>query len=835
MIGARARRIEDPVLLRGAGRFAADTVRAGELHMRVVRSPVAHGRIVSVDASPALRSEGVKAAWTHADVANLPAVPFRLTPREDLLPYRQPVLARRFVRYVGEPVAVVFASSAYLAEDAAELVAGVCAPAPTGPGHAAELVAVEIEPLPQHLDGDRDPVGWVDAEQATWAAGLGTELPGQDSEATSFTEMYGDVDRAWRKAGRHLADGTYRVFEIDARIGRHTGVPMECRGLAALYDEAEGQLLIDGAAKVPFWNRQAIADMTGLPPHRVVVRETHVGGGFGPRGELYPEDVLVAVAAMRLRAPIKWVEDRQEHLMATNHSRGQHHTLRALVRVSDGWIEALDGSFVLDQGAYVRTHGATVASLTASMLPGPYVIPHFRVRAHVRLTHKTPAGTYRSPGRYEGTFARERLLDHIADGLGLDRVQIRRRNFIKAEQMPYRRPIQAMGTHLVHDSGDYELLLDKCIDRFDFAAIRASVANRRAAGEHIGFGFGFFVEKSGIGPAEGARVSVDNAGQVTVVCGASSVGQGVDTVLAQVVADHLRMLHDGIRVVRGRTDQFEFGRGAFATRLAVMAGSAVHLAVEALAIKARRVAAYHFKVSVEEVELRNASVGVTDDPAKQLTLGEIAALLDPVRAGEMKEEPGLSADGWFRTDQMTYPYGLHAAVVSIDPGTGQLVVERFMVGYDVGRALNPTLVEGQIAGGVAQGIGGALYEEFLYSEEGVPLCTTFMDYLIPTLLEVPEIEILVTEDAPSPINPLGVKGAGEGGTTAVAAALASAVDDALQQPGAVSAVPIRPALLRELLSTPACRPTADPTTCRTAAPHSSTLANHVDPIERKST
>ncbi|MDQ6526407.1 xanthine dehydrogenase family protein molybdopterin-binding subunit [Nocardioides sp. LHD-245] len=772
MIGARALRLEDPVLLRGAGRYAADTYHAGELHMRVVRSPVAHGRVRAVDVADALRLDGVVAAWTYDDVADLPAIGFRLTPREELLPYRQPVLARGVVRYVGEPVAVVFATSAYLAED------------------AAERVVVEIDQLPAHIDPDADPVAWVDAEQATWAAGLGTPLPEQDSEATRFVTEYGDVEAAF-------ATGAGRIIELDAVIGRHTGVPMECRGLVAHYVEADQELVIDGAAKVPFWNRDAIADVTGLAPSQVVVRETHVGGGFGPRGELYPEDVLVALAAMRLRAPVKWIEDRQEHLLATNHSRGQHHRLRALVE-EDGFIRALDATFTLDQGAYVRTHGATVGSLTSSMLPGPYVIPNFRVEAHVRLTHKTPHGTYRSPGRYEGTFARERLVDKIAAELGLGREQVRRRNFIAVEDMPYERPIQAMGTSMVHDSGDYRLLLDKMSEGYDFPGIRAEVAARRAAGEAVGFGFGYFVEKSGIGPVEGARISVDTRGRVSVTCGASSVGQGVDTVLAQVAAETLGIPHDEIRVVRGRTDRFGYGRGAFATRLSVMAGSAVANAAAALRDKAVRVAAHELKVSVEELELADGAVRLVADPGRGLSLAEIARLLEPVCAVEIKEDPGLDADGWFRSDHMTYPYGLHAAVVRLDRGTGQTVVERYLVGYDVGRALNPTLVEGQIAGGVAQGLGGALYEEFLYADDGTPLCTTFMDYLIPTAHEVPPIEILITEDAPSPINPLGVKGAGEGGVTAVAAAIASAVDDALQRPGAITSVPIRPQAVHDL-------------------------------------
>jgi carbon-monoxide dehydrogenase large subunit len=776
MIGARATRTEDRVLLRGVGQFVADHRNAGELHMRVVRSPIAHGRILAVDLTLASRLDGVVATWSYDDIADLPAIGFRLTPREELLSYRQPVLARKVVRYVGEPVAVVFAESEALAED------------------AADVVDLDIEVLPAHLDGDAVPVPWVAAEAATWAAGLGVNLPDQDSEATTFTEEWGDVDAAFGHA-----DESHAFVGVDVRIGRHTGVPMECRGLVARYDVNDQQLVVDGAAKVPYWNREAVARMTGLPPSRVVFRETHVGGSFGPRGELYPEDVLVALAAMRLGAPVKWLEDRHEHLMATNHSRDQHHRLRALVRRSDGWIEALDGEFVLDQGAYVRTHGATVASLTASMLAGPYVIPNFRVAAHVRLTNKTPAGTFRSPGRYEGTFARERLMDQIADTLTLDPIEVRRTNFIPSELMPYARPIQAMGTDLVHDSGDYALLLDKVTDHFDLSTLRADIAARRDAGELVGFGIGCFVEKSGLGPSEGARLTVDTVGQVTLACGASSVGQGVDTVLAQIAAATLDIPYDQIRVVRGRTDLFEYGRGAYATRLSVMAGSATSEAADALVAKAKRVAARALLLSVEELHVRDGAVEEIEDPSRRLTFGEIAALLEPSVADLTKEEPGLSADGWFRSDHMTYPYGIQVAVVRIDPGTGGVLLERFIVGYDVGRALNPMLIEGQIAGGAAQGIGGALYEEFLYSEEGTPLCTSFMDYLVPTAHEVPNIEMLITEDAPSPINPLGVKGAGEGGTNAAGAAIAAAVDDALGVPGAVSRLPIRPEHVRRLV------------------------------------
>jgi carbon-monoxide dehydrogenase large subunit len=762
VIGQSLRRIEDPVLLRGQGRFAADVDLPGQLHMRVVRAPVAAGRLRGVDVSAALRAPGVTAVWTGTDVAHLPPIDFRLTAQESMRPYRQPVLAQDRVRYVGEPVAVVFAASAYLAED------------------AADLVEVDVEPTDVVVTVDGDPVAWP-----TFPGAGGSETTLNESHASEIG--YGDVEAAFTAA--------HRVVEVDVRVGRHTGVPMECRGAVAQVDPATGVLVMDCAAKVPFWNRDAIAAMVGLPPQRVALREGHVGGGFGPRGELYPEDVLVCLAAVRLGVPVKWIEDRQEHLVACNHSRDQRHRLRAAVD-SHGLVTALDGEFWLDQGAYVRTHAATVPSLTASMLPGPYRVPAYRMRGHVRMSNKTPSGTYRSPGRYEGTFARERLLDAVAAETGLSRLEVRRRNFIPVAEMPYERPIQAMGTELVYDSGDYALLLERMEQRWDLAGLEASVAQRRAAGELVGLGYGCFVEKSGLGPYEGIRVKVDTAGTVQVVTGASSVGQGVDTVLAQVVGGQLGVPLEDIRVVRGRTEHFDYGRGAFATRLSVMAGSAAVRAGEALRAKALAVAAHVMEADPADLELADGAVRVVGDPASSMSLAAIAAYLEPVGAHALGMEPGLNADGWFHTDHMTYPYGIHVAVVAVDPGTGAPTVERYLVGYDVGKALNPALVEGQIVGGVAQGLGGALLEEFAYTPEGQPQSTSFLDYLMPTSHEMPPVDVLVTEDAPSPLNPLGVKGAGEGGTNAVAAAVASAIDDALGRPGAVTSVPVTPARLR---------------------------------------
>lgn len=772
MIGDSVRRVEDPVLLRGRGRFAADIAYPGQLHMRVVRSPAAHGRIRNIDTAAARAMPGVHAVWTYRDVEEVGPIEFRLTPMDALLPYRQPVLARGVVRYVGEPVAVVFADDAYRAED------------------AAELVDVDIEPWPAILDPHTDPAPWIDAADARWAAQR--EIPADlSSEATQLHLDYGDVDAAMA--------GADRVVEVDVEVGRHTGVAMECRGGSAYLEDSTGILIVEGAAKVPFWNRDAIAAMIGWSPQNVHVREAHVGGGFGPRGELYPEDVLVPLAVVRFGRPVRWVEDRQENLVALNHSRDQRHVLRAGVD-AEGRILALDAEFWTDQGGYVRTHSATVSSLTASMLPGPYRIPHYRVLGHIRMTNKTPAGTYRSPGRYEGTFARERLLDKIAEECGVDRWEVRKRNFIRVEEMPYQRPIQAMGTELIYDSGDYELLARRAEEAFGLAEVRADVERRRARGEKVGIGYGWFVEKSGLGPYEGARVAVDTAGAVLLTTGTSSVGQGVDTVLSQVVGDVLDITVDRIRSVRGQTDRFSYGRGAFAERQSVMAGSATLEAAELVRRKAITVAADALEIDPADLELVDGGVQVVGDAATRMSLGEVAARLEPVNAARLGLSPGLTAEGWFRCDHMTYPYGVHISVVSIDEGTGAPLVEKYFVGYDVGKALNHALVEGQIAGGVAQGLGGALLEEFRYGEDGQPQATTFMDYLMPTIAEMPDLEVLITEDAPSPLNPLGVKGAGEGGVTAAAACLASAVDDALQAPGFVVSTPIQPHRIRQWIA-----------------------------------
>jgi len=743
-IGRSVLRLEDPPLLAGQGQFIADLTFQHQLHMRVVRSGHAHGAIRAIDTAAALATPGVVAVWTSGEVNDFPPIGLREGDVPHLAPYLQPVLARGRVRYVGEPVAAVFAEDAYLAED------------------AADSVVVEIEDLPPVLAAD-DPIS---------------------TEAEVIRKGYGDVDANFRAADA--------IVELDLAVGRHSGVPLETRGALARYDRTIDVLELYGAAKVPHRTRDLLARTLGRSPSSVHLHEGHVGGGFGIRGELYPEDVLVALAALRLGRPVKWIEDRREHLMAANHSRQQDHHIRAAVH-RDGRILAIDDEFFHDQGAYVRTHGTRVADMTAGMLPGPYRVPAYRAVGHFRLTNKTPAATYRAPGRFEGTFVRERLLDAIAARLGLDPVTVRRRNLIARTEMPYERALEALGDQIVYDSGDYAALLDKALAAVEWDALRAGLRRRRAAGEAVGAGLAIFVEKSGLGPADGVRVALDGAGDVEVVTGGASLGQGFETVMAQICADALGIDYRRVRVIHGHTDRIANGIGAHASRATVMTGSATHIAAAALRVKALEAAALLMQRPAAALDLADGVVTCKDHPGgASMTLGEIA------RAAPAE----LSAEGRYSTEHMNYPYGVHIAVVQVDRETGGVEVERYLAAYDIGRAVNPMLIEGQIAGGFAQGVGGALLEEFVYDETGQPLSVTFADYLMPPARELPPLEMLLTEDAPSPLNPLGLKGAGEAGVNGVGAAIAAAIDDAIGKPGAVTRLPVTPQRLKQILIGP---------------------------------
>jgi len=757
-VGRSLPRLEDRPLVTGQGRFAADISFAHQLHMRVVRSAHAHGRIVAVNVDAACAMPGIAAIWTAADVAAIPPIDFRLTRIEGLEPYRQPILARDRVRYVGEPVAVVFAADPYAAED------------------AADAVAVEIEALLELLAADAAP---------------GEFAAGHSTEAAIVRKGYGDVAAAFAAA--------HEIVALELKIGRHSGVPLETRGAIVRYDAARNVLELFGAAKVPHWNRDTLARMLGLSPSSVHLHEGHTGGGFGVRGELYPEDVLACFGALRLNRPVKWIEDRREHLIAANHSRQQHYRVRAAVDRA-GRLLAIDGEFFHDQGAYVRTHAATVPDLAATMMLGPYRVATYRMVGRIRLTNKTPCGTYRAPGRYESTFVRERLMDAIAARLGIDPIEIRRRNLLAASEMPYARPLDTLGTEMTYDSGDYAGLLDKALSAIGWEKLREDLKRRRASGEAVGVGLAMFVEKSGLGPFDMVRASIDTGGNVEIVTGATSVGQGMETVIAQICADALGVDYRRVRVVHGQTDRIAYGMGTFASRVTVMTGEATRIAAAKLRGKAIAAAADLLQTPGPTLDVIDGMV-VRKNAAQgpSISLGDVARALNPGSKLVGEANPGLSAEGLFEQQHMNYPYGIHIAVVRVDRDTGASAVERFFAAYDTGKAVNPMLVDGQIAGGAAQGIGGALLEEFLYDARGEPLCVNFADYLMPTAREIPPIEVLITEDAPSPLNSLGVKGAGEGGANAAGAAIAAAIDDALGRPGAVTELPVTPQRLRNIL------------------------------------
>jgi len=759
VVGQSVRRLEDPRLLRGLGHFVDDVNRPGQVWMRVVRASTAHARIASVDLEAARALSGVHAALTADDLDEVPIIPLRLGPADEPLDaYLQPVLARERVRYVGEPVAVVVADDPYLAED------------------AAELVRVRYEELPVVLDA-REAV-------AEGSPALRDESP---NECTTLRRGYGDVEGAFARAAR--------VVSVEVGVGRHFAVPLETRGLVAEYDPGDDHLTIWGATKVPHFNRLVLAGMLGMPVHRISLRRSDAGGGFGARGELYPEDFLVAHLARRMGRAVKWIEDRAENLVACNHSREQSRRLQAAFDENHQLL-AIRDELWHDNGAYLRTHGAVVAELTLSMLPGPYRLPAYQGIAHVALTNKTPCGTYRGPGRYEGTFARERLLDAAAAELGVDRLELRRLNLLRPDELPLERKLPVLGSEATIDVGDFPGLLEKALSAAGYPEWCEEAAAARAEGRLVGAGVGVFMEKSGGGRFETAGVEVDPSGAVRVATGGASVGQGIETAMAQIAADELGVDVGRIDVIAGDTDLIGDGVGSWASRSTIMGGSAVKLAAEATADKARRAAAELLEAAPEDLRLEGGRVVVAGAPDRSISLGEVSAAYDPVFIQRLGEEAGenfgLGARRSFSNVSIAFPYGVHMALVEIDPGTGEVRILRYHIAYDVGRAINPMIVEGQLIGGAAQGIGGALLEDFRYASSGQPLGASFMDYLLPTAAEVPRVETSIFEDAPSPSNPLGVKGAGEGGTVGCGAALAGAVDDAIGVPGAVRALPITP-------------------------------------------
>jgi len=754
-IGSRSPRKEDHRLLVGGGRFSADVELPRAVHVRIVRSSIAAGDLLNVDVTAARALPGVVDVLTATDLPADLRIPVRLTVQGlDLTEHLQPVLARDAVRYVGEPVAVVVAQDPYIAED------------------AAELVQIEIEESDVLLDVDE---------------------ASPEHVVSDFRLGFGDVEGAFAAAER--------VVALDFTVGRHTAVPMETRALVVDHVSATGELEIFGATKVPVFNRQVLASLLEVDQSTIRMHAMDAGGGFGVRGEFYPEDFLVPWVARRLRCPVSWVEDRAEHLVSVNHSREQRHRIEVALD-AEGTILGLRDDVRHDNGAYIRTHGVIVPELTLAMLPGPYRVPAYDGRVRVVLTNKTPCGTYRAPGRFEGTTVREQLLDLVAAELGMDRVELRRRNLLTADELPHTRAMNTLGTDVVLDTGDYPGLLDQALAEAEKLGWDALVEKARSEGRRVGLGVSMFLEKSGLGPHDTADVEVTSTGRVRVHSGGTSLGQGIETVLAQIAADEFGVSLDTVDVVNGDTLLQPYGTGSWASRSTVVTGSAVRGAGREVAKRLRELGASMLEVAEDDVEIADGQVRVRGAATNALSLADVWQAAQPGSSWLRTGEPaGLNARHRFSVDHMTYPYGCHICVVEVDPGTGGVQVLRYLVAYEVGRAVNPTLVEGQLRGGVAQGVGGALLEQFQYDESGQPQATTFMDYLMPTASEIPDVDLLVCEDFPAN-NPLGVRGAGEGGLTGAGAAVASAVSDALGLP-AMSQLPITPGMLVTLSATAA--------------------------------
>ena len=755
------RRKEDPRLLTGRGKYAADFRLPGMLQAAVLRSPHAHARLGAVRAKATLALPGVVAVVTGEDLGAIGRIPTRLGHRIGSVECLQLPLAREKVRYVGEPVAVVVAQSRYLAED------------------ALDLMEVDYEPLATVTDARRA----VEPGAPVLHAAINGNI------VDRLETNKGDARAA-------LAAAPHRVRQRFA-VQRHTGVPIETRGLTAAYDAGTRVLRLWGVAKVPHFNRRVLADLLGHPEHLIHFVELEVGGGFGVRGEFYPEDLVIPWAAMRLGRPVQWIEDRREHLMATNHSRQQYHDIE-IGFDADYRIVALVDRFTADLGAYIRTHGVVVPELTAALMPGPYRIPNYSSEALCVLTNKTPTGTYRGPGRFECTFVRERLLDIAAGQLGVDPLDLRRRNFISPSEMPYDVGGASLSQRTVYDCGDYRSAFDQALDAAGYAAVRAEQASARRDGRYVGIGVGCVLEKAGLGPWEYARVEVDATGHVVVYSGVAAVGQGIETTLAQVVADELGVPAEGITVVHGDSAQVPFGVGGFASRGASVALPAALEAARKVRAKVVRVAAALMEADAEDLVVDGGAVHVRGLPDRRLTFRELARAAVP---GPPGMEPGLYAAHFFEAPKMTYPYGTHIAVVEVDVETGVVALRKYVITYDVGRAVNPMIVHGQLVGALGQGIGGALLEELVYDEQGQLLTTTLMDYLLPTAMEMPESTVArILEETPTPLNPLGVKGVGEGGSSGCGAAIANAVADALAPLGVtINALPLTPDRLTALI------------------------------------
>ena len=742
LIGQPVLRREDARFLVGNGRYVSDVPIESALAMAVVRSPHAHARITCIDLEDARRLPGVVGAFRLDDLPELRgALPPPVVPAVPVKPYRQSALADGVVRFAGEPVVAIVAADAYRAAD------------------AAAAVAVEYAPRPAVVD----PVRAADDDTVLVHPEWTTNV------AASVSLDAGDVDAAIRRA--HL------VVTRRIRCGRVTALPMEPRAVVARWDAATTSLHVWSSTQMPYGVRQRIAEALRLAPEAVRVTAPDVGGGFGTKGPVYPEELLVAALARRLGQPVRWIDTRQDSFISTTHAGDQHHDA-TLALAADGEILALADDFVIDAGAYLP-RGAVVANVTATHLVGLYHVPAFRCRGRVVVTHKVPCAPYRGAGRPQATFVAERILDIAARELGIDPVALRRRNLIRAEEMPYQRSVPYRdGAPMIHDSGDYPTLLDTALEKAGHATFRERQRAARREGRFLGLGVAAYNEATGIGPHEGATVAVEESGRVRVTVGAPSQGQGHETVLAQICADRLGVPLFSIDVSAGDTARFPSSMGTYASRVAVVVGNAVALAAEAVRERVARVAARALECDADDVAITSGRVHVKGFEDRGLSLTGVLTIANRPDVVRALGDPGLAATRYFSPESVTWAAGVHIATVEVDPQTGRVDVLAYHAVHDAGHEINPLIVEGQTQGGAVQGIGAALSEAIVYDDAGQPLTGTLMEYGLPRADSVPRIEV-TGADSPSPLNPLHVKGTGEGSAVPGPAAIANAVADAL--------------------------------------------------------
>ena len=770
--GEPVKRNEDERLLTGQALFVDDVELPGMLHAAFLRSHLAHGRIARVDAAPALRRAGVIAVYTARDLGEYWQPGPLLVPPPPIagITFNQRTqvpLAKDKVRHVGEPIAVVIAQSRYLAED------------------ALVDIVIEIEPLP----------AVVDLESALAAGSALVHDDVGSNVAAHVRQTKGNYAAA--------VAGADRVIRCRLRYDHGISSPMETRGVVAQWDPRANSLTVWDTTQAPVFIRNGLAGMLGLGERQVRVIAPFVGGGFGPKIMMfYPEEVLLPWAAIKLRRPIKWIEDRREHFVATTHERGQIHNAEiALTR--DGRVLGIKDIFLHDTGAY-DPYGLTVPINSQCTLLGPYDVPSYDSTFTAVFTSLPIVTPYRGAGRQHGVFVIERLMDFAARELGIDRVEIRRRNLIAPDAFPYNNEIIYQDfAPLEYDSGNYEAALDRALALIDYRRFIADEQPRlRAQGRRLGIAVACYVEGTGIGPYEGAKVQVQANGKVSVVTGIGTQGQGHFTSLAQIAADRLGVDVRDVDVVTGDTDQFYWGAGTFASRGAVVAGNAVNEAAKVVRQKILHTAAEHFECAEDDLEIENGQVSIVGVPGKSVRLGELAMRANPMRgAVRPGTEPGLESTQYFGPPSGATANGVHAMIVEVDPETLTLQILKYVVVHDCGTVINPLILAGQIHGGVAQGIGNAFFERLVFDDQGQLRNASLADYLLPSSLDVPRMELAHTVTA-SPLNPLGIKGAGEAGAIPVGPLFAQAIEDALDLAAKherLCEIPLSPQRLWELI------------------------------------